>query len=441
MELDVFINTLNVGRLFHDSQSNRYEFIYSQEWLDREDRFPLSAHIPLGSKTARDTEISSLGVRQFFENLLPEGAALDAAAAAAKTSKSSIVGLLAALGRETAGAIRILPIGFREADNRSNRRLLTREELSTRIKARPYDPFSLWDGKPRLSIAGFQDKVAVFSDGDQWFLVDGEDLASTHILKPEPVNTVLQGLTSSEFFSMRLAAAVGIQTAGVELLHVPERVLSVTRFDRKAMPGRVQRIHVVDGAQALGVSVGAKYERPYGSGRDVKDIRDGASLPRFFDLLQESAKPLFERRALLRWTIFQVLIDNADAHAKNLSFFSGAEGLSLAPAYDLVSMHAFTSHDLDRTYAMAIGDAFSAAELSSREWASFADRCRLPKALVARELTAMADRVRTSIEALRVTSVAEGSEASVIDRLIAGIVRECDRQKILAPEIVGISPV
>jgi hypothetical protein len=102
-------------------------------------------------------------------------------------------------------------------------------------------------------------------------------------------------------------------------------------------------------------------------------------------------------------------------------------------------MHAFTSNDLDRTYAMAIGDAFSAAELSSREWGSFADRCSLPKALVARELAAVADQVRASLEALRIKAVAEGSEASVIDRVVAGIARECDRQKILAPEIVGIS--
>jgi serine/threonine-protein kinase HipA len=253
------------------------------------------------------------------------------------------------------------------------------------------------------------------------------------------VSYVLQGLASSEFFSMRLATAVGIRTAAVELLQVPERVLKVTRFDRKTAPFGVQRIHVIDGAQALGVSAGAKYERPYGSGRDVKNIRDGASLPRLFDLLQESAMPLLERRALLRWAIFQVLIANADAHAKNLSFYSSAEGLSLAPAYDLVSAHAFESNALDRTYAMAIGDAFSAEELSPFEWALFAERCKLPKALVARELSTLSDQVRNSSEALRISTIAEGAEPSVINRLIAGIAQECDRQKNLAPKIARIS--
>jgi serine/threonine-protein kinase HipA len=439
MDLNVFINAIKLGRLSHDSQSNRYGFTYTKEWLDRADRFPLSAHIPLASKEPHDPDVPSTNVRQFFENLLPEGSALDIAAATAKVSKFSVAGLLAVLGRETAGALRILPDGFEEPANRSNRRALTRDELSTRIRARPFEPFSIWDGRLRLSIAGFQDKVAVYSEGEQWFLVDGEQLASTHILKPEPVSSVLQGLASSEFFSMRLATAVGIRAAAVELLQVPERVLKVSRFDREVAPFGVHRIHVIDGAQALGVSAGAKYERPYGSGRDVKNIREGASLPRLFDLLQESAKPLLERRTLLRWAIFQVLIANADAHAKNLSFYSSSEGLSLAPAYDLVSVHAFESSALDRSYAMAIGDAFSAEELSPYEWALFAERCKLPKGLVARELAMLSDQVSGSLEALGTATIAEGAEPSVVDRLIAGISRECSRQKNLAPNIARIS--
>jgi serine/threonine-protein kinase HipA len=439
MDLDVFIDAIKLGRLSHDSQSNRYSFTYTKEWLERADRFPLSAHIPLDSKPAQNPDASSTDVRQFFENLLPEGSALDVAAATAKISKFSVAGLLAVLGRETAGALRILPDGFEEPANRSHRRPLSREELSARIRARPFDPFSIWDGKLRLSIAGFQDKVAVYSESEQWFLVDGEQLASTHILKPEPVSSVLQGLVSSEFFSMRLAATVGLRTAAVELLQVPERVLKVTRFDRQIESVGVRRIHVIDGAQALGVSAGAKYERPYGSGRDVKDIRDGASLPRLFDLLQECAQPLIERRALLRWAIFQVLIANADAHAKNLSFYSNSEGLSLAPAYDLVSTHAFESNALDRTYAMAIGDAFSAEQLSAYEWALFAERCKLPPTFVARELSTLSDQVRGSLEAVGILTTAEGAEPSVIDRLIAGIARECDRQKNLAGKISGVS--
>jgi serine/threonine-protein kinase HipA len=88
---------------------------------------------------------------------------------------------------------------------------------------------------------------------------------------------------------------------------------------------------------------------------------------------------------------------------------------------------------------MAIGDAFRAEELSPFEWALFAERCKLPKALVAQELAMLSDQVRDSLEALGIATVAEGAEPSVINRLIAGIAQECDRQKNLAPNIARVS--
>ncbi|WP_246296636.1 hypothetical protein [Allochromatium humboldtianum] len=78
--------------------------------------------------------------------------------------------------------------------------MLTPDELAHRLRQRPHVPFTVWDGKVRLSIAGFQDKLAVLVEGEDWYLVEGPDLASTHILKPDPVDPRLAGLTSNEFF-------------------------------------------------------------------------------------------------------------------------------------------------------------------------------------------------------------------------------------------------
>jgi serine/threonine protein kinase HipA of HipAB toxin-antitoxin module len=50
---------------------------------------------------------------------------------------------------------------------------------------------------------------------------------------------------------------------------------------------------------------------------------------------QHSLQPAVDRLVLLRWAIFQVLIGNADAHCKNLSFFVHPSGVRLAPAYDI----------------------------------------------------------------------------------------------------------
>ena len=41
---------------------------------------------------------------------------------------------------------------------------MTHEQLSERIQQRAELPFSVWDGKVRLSIAGYQDKVAVYQE-------------------------------------------------------------------------------------------------------------------------------------------------------------------------------------------------------------------------------------------------------------------------------------
>ncbi|MDD5036368.1 MAG: HipA domain-containing protein, partial [Methylococcaceae bacterium] len=337
MKLEVRANERCIGWLSQDASSDLFALTYSPDWLAREDRFPLSPALPLESISS-SREQHSATVRQFFQNLLPEGQALDDAAATNKVSKSNIVGLLIALGRETAGALSIsLARTPAETRTQPSRRLLSPAELSERIRARPEAPFTVWDGKVRLSIAGHQDKIAVLEEGESWFLIDGMGLASTHLLKPEPVRGRLEGMTTNELACMRLAQAVGLPTANVRLERVPETVLLIRRFDRKVEAEGVRRLHCIDGCQALGLGVGMKYERPYGDGRDVQHIREGASLPKLFALLEQTAaSPAAERLALLRWAIFQVLIGNTDAHGKNLSFFLDAGGLRLAPAYDLV---------------------------------------------------------------------------------------------------------
>ena len=62
--------------------------------------------------------------------------------------------------------------------------------------------------------------------------------------------------------------------AEVELMHVPEPALLIKRFDRKFIDYGVERLHIIDGCQALGLSVGYKYERPYGNNPDVQHVRD-----------------------------------------------------------------------------------------------------------------------------------------------------------------------
>lgn len=438
MNIDILINGRPVGRLTHDPLLNRFSFAYADEWLSREDRFALCPQIPLLPLETETPETHSAVVRQFFENLLPEGQALDDAASAYQVSKSNLLAMFMVVGGETAGALSIKTDQTNVADPL---RPLPFSEISERICQRPHQPFSVWDGKVRLSIAGFQDKLAAYrnKNGD-WFLAEGPNYASTHILKPEPVSGLMRGMTTNEFFCMRLAASARLSVASVELLHVPEPLLVIKRFDREIIDHGVERLHIIDGCQALGLPVAYKYERPYGNNPDVKHLRDGASLPRLFDLInRESPNPTSQRLQLLRWTIFQILIGNTDAHAKNLSFFSTKAGLLLSPAYDLVSGLAFQSETIDKTYAMAIGDAFSATEISPYEWANFATECKLSLKLISKELGQMVVQVLKVIEDVKQKALRDGAEPHHLSLVADTIKAECQRQLAIAPQVREVS--
>lgn len=434
MRLTVHADQSRVGWLIGDSLATQFEFIYDDEWVASPEGFPLSPSLPLVS-VDQTREAHSLAVKIFFENLLPEGKALEDAAMMCRISKNNVAGLLAVLGKETAGALRIVPdtADVSPADPAPALRHLPRGELSLRIQERMAIPFAVWDQRVRFSIAGHQDKLAVYQDGHgEWFLADAAHLASTHILKPEPLNPLMAGLTSNEFICMRLAKAVGLAVAPVELHHIPDPVLLITRFDRVQSDGEVIRLPAIDGCQALGLPAIAKYERPFGYRGDVQDIRAGASLGRLFQLLNKTARPAAEKISLLRWAIFQVLIGNLDAHAKNLTFLCSAGGLSLAPAYDLVSSILYADAQVQDSYAMAVGDAFRPSEMSANEWATFCYATGLKLGLVKRELITLASKTKDALPRVLVECCAEGAHEEVAAKIEAYVLNESARQLEMA---------
>lgn len=436
--LDVWAGQERVGVLGHDPNANQFRFDYAPAWRDAGRGFPLSPQLPLQRPADESAERHSAQVRQFFENLLPEGEALDHAAQSAGTTRSNLVGLLIALGQETAGALRVTLADGQAAEpadaGAERLREITPAQLSERIRERANLPFSVWDGKVRLSIAGYQDKIAVYEREGRWYLVEGGRLASTEIVKPAPVRPQLAGLPANEHLCMQLARCVGLAVAPTRLVHVPEPVLLVRRFDRAEVAGGVQRLHIVDGCQALGLSVAMKYERAYGDGADVAHLRDGVGFPKLFSLVDQSPLPAVDRLGLLRWAIFQVLIGNTDAHGKNVSFFCDARGLRLAPAYDLVCAGALDAGFAD-TYAMAYGDAFSEPELNPYEWGHFAHQCGLPFRLVAHELDTLAGKVIAAMDALVAEAAPQGVPASTARRVRDVVLATCTRQRAHAQQI------
>lgn len=423
-----------VGHLSFDAVSGLFAFDYTASWQALPASFPLSPCLPF-ARTSEDA-IHSRSVRVFFENLLPEGDALDAAATTNGLSKNNLFGLVRALGRESAGALALLPEGELPDSKPASLREITRDELSQRIRERDAVPFTVWDGKVRLSIAGLQDKVAVYMQDERMYLAEGANIASTHILKPIPQREALSSLVANEYFCMKLAAAIGLSVAEVAILRVPEPVLLVRRFDRQIAESGVSRKHIIDACQALDLSPAYKYERNFGSGKDVRHIRDGASYSKLFGLGTLSVQPAAFNMALLRWSLFQYLIGNSDAHGKNISFHVSHDGIHLAPAYDLVSVAAY--QDFESELAMGIGDAFTFDDALAFQWADFAHQCNINKTLLSREMRRMATATKKAASTLP-DDTFTGEEQALISHVRDFILSQCDKLTQVASQLRDVS--
>src|SRR5450830_403981 len=168
--LKVWNGSLLMGELEHHADYNLYAFRYAQSWVEANLSYPLCPALPLIPDKEASPERHSADVRNFFHNLLPEGRALEDAASTYNISKGNLAGLLHALGRESAGALVFTSTSTTPDDTDAREpRALSRQELSQRIRRRPDHPFTVWDGQVRLSIAGYQDKLAVLQCKGEWF--------------------------------------------------------------------------------------------------------------------------------------------------------------------------------------------------------------------------------------------------------------------------------
>ena len=392
--LSLWADGQKVATMGYEPMNDRWSLDYEAAWVDAPQAFPLSPALPL-HPPANGYAVGT--VKRFVENLLPEGRALDITATTYRVSKSNIFALIHALGTESTGAFRFWrPDEVPPSIVATPPREVTRDELNRRLSERDSIPLAVWDGKARMSIAGVQDKLMVYLDrpleeGGRLFLVESP-LASTHIIKPEPGRAVTPHLVVNEHFCMSLAKRMGLPVAPVSVYRTPTPVLVVSRFDRVVVAGAtgpvVHRLHIIDACQASDLPAAYKYERNFGSGEQVRNIREGVSFELLFNRVEQTVNKAVARLTLLRWALFQFLIGNSDAHGKNFSFFVRREELEPAPWYDLVSVAQYPG--IDHELAMAFGDAFSLDEVGAFQLADFAKRCGVNRALLKREAARMA---------------------------------------------------
>lgn len=365
-------------------RDNQFFVEYDKAWLEK--GFALSPHIPLDG-TGR-----SVSIEHFLSNLFPEGDQLDVLLRSMQIRKSNVMGILSAIGLDAPGA---MSYGEGEADA-DRLRPVTGEEVTAKLDSGDPNEILVWDGKYRLSLAGVQMKLNIVVNDGEFFLADGR-LASTHILKfAKPEH---RHLIANEFVCMRLAHAVGLDVAEVECQKFGDhRSLLVKRFDREAETGtgQVQRFHVIDGCQLLDLPPEYKYEQIHGAGKDVKHIRDGASIPMLFDAINQSLIPAKARLQLLDLILFNLIIGNSDAHGKNVSFSIDQKGFEFAPFYDLVSVcfEAKQNPKIDTNLAMAIGDEFDPDLITAYHLITMAENVGIDPNLLKRRLVLMCDKVK-----------------------------------------------
>jgi len=407
VSLGVYWDRDEVGRLERvDDRSREYFFSYSST-----PRL-ISLALPIS-----DEPFSPAQSRPFFEALLPEGTAREQIASQLKIASSDSYGLLSEIGRDCAGALQILDA--KRMSQTPAVRWLTEQELDALIKDLPRHPLGMSrKGRLRLSLAGVQNKAVLVRSADGSFGEPLDGMPSTHILKPEPSGEDYPGIATNEYFCMRLAESCGLAAAQVELIPVADRpCLVVQRYDRDLDTSPPLRRHQEDLCQALGLTPDFKYQQ------------EGWTQPSYASLAglldEHSPSPGLDRLAAAQAAVFNFLVGNADAHAKNISLMHSEEGVHLAPLYDVVSTAAYP--ELERTLSLSIGDELDPDSITSVHFADLAADFKLNENSFVRVRRGLAERVATRAQLLSDEARKQGWHHPCIDRIIETIAARSPR--------------
>lgn len=367
-ELNVYLYEHLVGKLTQDNHGE-ISFKYDEKWTSEPAAIPLSQSLPLRSQVF--TRRECIG---FFNGILPEGKKREVVARNLGISANNDVKMLEKIGGECAGAVTFLLPGQPAPSRNSEYNTLDAGELANKLRQLPRQPLLAGEKHIRLSLAGAQDKIAVYlSDGQLKLPLDGAP--STHILKPAISD--FDAIAVNEFICMRLAKAVGLPAANVQLGRVEDiDYLLIERYDRATDPiDGLRRLHQEDFCQALGLASINKYEDEGGP-----TIADSVEL-----LRHACTTPVLDIIRFVDAIIFNYLIGNNDAHGKNFSLLY-LEGppqrrtTQLAPLYDLVSTAYYP--ELSAMMAMKIGGEANSMLVLLKHFDKLADDAKLGKSMI-----------------------------------------------------------
>ena len=368
-ELDVFLNETNIGKL--SENNGTMSFRYSAEFLNSPSAYPLSQNLPL-----TDAEFTDPAVENFFSNLLPDERMRNAVAMVLGTSPENTFGLLKRIGEDCAGAVSFYPAGNTpSALTKPVFRDLSDSEAYTILDNLAFRPLDAGDEGVRISGAGSQEKlVACVNAGKVSLPLYGTP--STHIIKP--AITGIPDSVYNELFCMKLAKLCSIPVAECFILRLNEEDFYVVeRFDRIVENGVTRRLHQEDFCQILNIPPKLKYQEDGGPG--IEECLETMSLMHM---------PARDRMNFIRLVIFNFLIGNCDAHAKNYAVLYHAGKPMFAPAYDLLSTMVYDN--MNKCFAMNIGGETRMGQMSQTHFSTMALKCSFSPKMILNELQELA---------------------------------------------------
>ena len=400
--LNVVLGGRRVGTLDRDASLDVFSFRYLSEYLERGDAVAISKSLPL-----QEEAFNALESRTFFENLLPPEVVRRKLEKILQHDYRNTFAFLRDLGGDCAGAISLCPDGMVPDSGEDALHELTEDEADEILRSLPERPLlqGLVDGY-RISVAGAQDKL-VARIRENTVILPLRGAASTHIVKPQMA--ICQDSVENECFCQRLALAVGLDAAKAGIIDIKDRAYYATeRYDREVADGKVIRLLQEDFCQALGVPAEEKYEED-----------GGPSAVRCFAFLRREGFGFAEMQKFIDALVFNFIVGNADAHAKNFSLLYSGGVPSFAPLYDILSTSVYPN--LAGRMAMSIGGAREFKDVTIKSFDTFSAECdispKFTRGRIERIVQAVQPATRATAEELSDTGHPSGVYGRIADQI------------------------
>ena len=333
---------------------------------DAVERFGVGSMALSASLPVRPERYSPSEVAPFLEGLLPDGWARAGLERRFDVHRVDSFSLLAAVGRECAGAISLVPageIGPLESGDPST--ALDAEAIAARLADLEANPFGV-DDETRVTLAGTPWKLPLTRRGAGGWAAPRPGVWSTHLLRPEPPDLV--GLVAAEAFALAALRTAEVRVVVAEVAtFAGHPTLVVERFDRRVgSNGAVGRIHQEDVSQALGAPRAERSER-----------KGGPRLAEVAELIADmTSDPEAELIHLLHWVAASLVFGKVDGTARDLALLYDVEECRMAPVASMAGTADYP--DRPRQLGMSVGGVDDLDRVGRAELVDEAQRWGMP---------------------------------------------------------------